>query len=69
MDELKKYIKFENNSLTNCLETFRIEAEKCHVYSLNNWINTMTDFFTNDISNKTDINACASKIKAMFDNK
>jgi hypothetical protein len=69
VDELKKFIKFENNSLTNCLESFRQLTELSHTYSLNNWINTMTDFFTNDMSNKADTTACANKIKSMFENK
>ena len=69
IDELKKFIKFENNSLTNCLESFRQLTELSHTYSLNNWINTMTDFFINDISKKADTTACANKIKSMLDNK
>ena len=69
VDELKRFIKFENNSLTNCLESFRQLIESSHVYSLNHWINTMTDFFTNEVNKKTDTTACANKIKSMLDNK
>ena len=69
VEELKKHILFENKSLTSCLEKFREVTESSHVYSLNNWINTMTDLFTNDITCKADTDACASHIKNMFDTK
>lgn len=69
IDELKKFIDFENKSLTSCLEGFRELTEKSSVNALNHWINTMTDFFTNEISNKADTTACANKIKNMFDTK
>ena len=66
---IKDLIHFENNSLTNCLEDFRKLTESTNYNKVKSWVNTMTDFFTNEISNKTDINACADKIKSMFDTK
>lgn len=66
---IKELIHFENETLTYCLEEFRKLTEKSHVYSLNNWIKTMTDFFTNEVSGKTDVDACAIKVKNMIDTK
>lgn len=66
---IKDLILFENNSLTYCLEEFRKLTESSNINKVKSWVNTMTDFFTNETSNKTDVDACANKIKNMFDTK
>lgn len=66
---LKELIHFENNSLTNCLEDFRSLTESSKLNKVNTWVNTMTDFFTNEMSGKADTQACANKIKNMIDTK
>jgi hypothetical protein len=66
---LKELIHFESNTLTNCLEEFRKITESSKQNKVNTWVNTMTDFFTNEISGKTDTQACANKIKNMIDTK
>lgn len=66
---LKELIHFENETLTYCLEEFRKLQEQSIVNHVSNWVKTMTDFYTNEISNNTDTDACANKIKSMVDNK
>ena len=66
-ENLKELIHFENETLTYCLESFRQLTEQSSVYSVNSWVNTMTDFFTNEFTNRVDVEGCATKIKNMID--
>lgn len=66
---IRDLIDFEHETLTNCLETLRSLTESSNLNSVNSWVNTMTDFFRNEMSNNVDVQGCANKIKNMFDNK
>lgn len=66
---LQELIHFQDEALTYCLESFRQLQEQSSINSVNSWVNTMTDFFTNEISNKTDVEGCANKIKMLIDTK
>ena len=65
----KELIHFHGQSLTSCFEKFRQMTENDNMYNVKSWIDTMTDCFTNDVSNKADIVSCADKIKNMLDSK
>ena len=65
----KELIHFQNQSLTSCFEKFRELTENNVIYSVGAWIETMTDFFTNETSGKADTTTCANKIKSMIQNR
>ena len=68
-NNLKELIYFKGQTLTSCLEEYRKLTETSNINKVNSWVETMTDFFTNEISNKTNVDACANKIKSLIDSK